>query len=145
LYDQSTFFDMQRSLLISGWLFSSSGEQHGSSSRNRSFPGDFMKAIQKVIALSTVAVVLSSGGSLFAQDHHDDHHDNHQYVRHEEWKKGARMNHDDWNRGERVDYRHYHLSAPPRGYEWRQVDGNYVLAAVATGLIASVVVASAAH
>jgi Ni/Co efflux regulator RcnB len=89
--------------------------------------------------------VLSSGGSLFAQDHHDDHHDNHQYVRHEEWKKGARMNHDDWNRGERVDYRHYHLSAPPRGYEWRQVDGNYVLAAVATGLIASVVVASAAH
>jgi Ni/Co efflux regulator RcnB len=55
------------------------------------------------------------------------------------------MNHDDWNRGERVDYRHYHLNAPPRGYEWREVDGNYVLAAVATGLIASVVVASATH
>jgi Ni/Co efflux regulator RcnB len=106
-----------------------------------------MKSIQKVVALSTVAIVLSSSGSLFAQDHHDDrdHHDNHHYVHHQEWRKGARMNHDDWNRGERVDYRHYHLNAPPRGYEWREVDGNYVLAAVATGLIASVVVASAAH
>ena len=43
------------------------------------------------------------------------------------------MNHDDWNRGERVDYRTYHLSAPRSGYEWREVDGNYVMAAVATG------------
>ena len=29
--------------------------------------------------------------------------------------------------------------------EWREVDGNYVMAAVATGIIASVVAASAAH
>ena len=42
------------------------------------------------------------------------------------------------------DYRHYRLSEPPRGYEWREVDGNYVLAAVATGVIASVVIAAAA-
>jgi Ni/Co efflux regulator RcnB len=55
------------------------------------------------------------------------------------------MNHDDWNRGERVDYRQYHLRTPPRGYEWRQVDGNYVLAAVATGVIFSVLAASAGH
>jgi Ni/Co efflux regulator RcnB len=27
-----------------------------------------------------------------------------------------------------VDYHQHHLKAPPRGYEWRQVDGNYVLA-----------------
>ena len=105
-----------------------------------------MKQISNVFAVSALAVSLTSGIA-FAQDHHDDrdHHDNHHYVHHNEWRKGAHMNHDDWNRGERVDYRHYHLSAPPRGYEWRQVDGNYVLAAVATGLIASVVVASAAH
>ena len=37
------------------------------------------------------------------------------------------------------------LSEPPRGYEWRQVDGNYVLAAAATGVIASALVASAVH
>ena len=44
-----------------------------------------------------------------------------------------------------IDYRHYHLQAPPHGYEWREVDGNYVLAAVATGVIASAVVASTVH
>lgn len=107
-----------------------------------------MNKIRKALALSIVAATLS-GGAAFAQDHHDDrhddHHDNHAYVQHKEWRKGARMNHDDWNRGERVDYRQYHLSAPRPGYEWRQVDGNYVMAAVATGVIASVIVASAAH
>ena len=55
------------------------------------------------------------------------------------------MNHDDWARAQQIDYRQYHLSAPPHGYEWRSVDGNYVLAAVATGVIASVVVASTVH
>jgi len=49
-------------------------------------------------------------------------------------------------RGEHINYREHHLRAPPRGYEWRMVDGNYVLAAVATGVIASVVAAEvAAH
>jgi Ni/Co efflux regulator RcnB len=75
-----------------------------------------------------------------------DDHDNHQYVRHDEWKKGAKIQDEDWKRGEQVDYKQQHLRAPPHGYEWRMVDGNYVLAAVATGVIASVVAASiAAH
>jgi Ni/Co efflux regulator RcnB len=112
-----------------------------------------MNPIRKAFAFATLAAVLLSGGISFAQDHHDDphddhhdnnHHDNHAYVRHDEWRKGYRMHQEDWNRGERVDYRQYHLHAPPRGYEWRQVDGNYVLAAVATGVIASVIAASAA-
>jgi Ni/Co efflux regulator RcnB len=71
-----------------------------------------------------------------------DEHDNRQYVHHDEWKKGAKIKDEDWNRGEHIDYKERHLRAPPRGYEWRQVDGNYVLAAVATGVIASVVAAS---
>lgn len=75
-----------------------------------------------------------------------DEHDSHQYVHHEEWKKGAKIRDEDWKRGEHVDYKERHLRAPPHGYEWREVDGNYVLAAVATGVIASVVAASiAAH
>src|SRR5580658_4542427 len=75
-----------------------------------------------------------------------DEHDNHQYVHHEEWKKGAKMRDEDWKRGEHIDYREHHLRAPPHGYEWRAVDGNYVLAAVTTGVIASVVAAEvAAH
>lgn len=72
-------------------------------------------------------------------------HDNSHYVRHSEWHKGARIAPNDWNRGDHIsNWSHYHLSRPPRGYEWRRVDGNYVLAAVATGVIASVVVAAAA-
>jgi Ni/Co efflux regulator RcnB len=75
-----------------------------------------------------------------------DDHDNHQYVRHDEWKKGAKIKDEDWNRGEHIDYHQQHLRAPPHGYEWRLVDGNYVLAAVATGVISSVIAASvAAH
>jgi Ni/Co efflux regulator RcnB len=86
-------------------------------------------------------------GAVFAQDNHDqrpdDHaaasHDNHQYVQHREWKKGAQMKQEDWSRGEAVDYRTNHLKTPPRGYEWRQVDGNYVMAAITTGSIRLVV------
>ena len=41
-----------------------------------------------------------------------------------------------------INYRDHHLRRPPRGYEWRQVDGNYVLAAITTGLIASILLAN---
>lgn len=40
------------------------------------------------------------------------------------------------------DYGRYGLRAPPRGYRWQRVDDSYVLAAVATGLIASVIIAN---
>jgi Ni/Co efflux regulator RcnB len=105
----------------------------------------------KFAALSTLSVLLSTGAAL-AQDNHDqrnnDHHDtaatshdNHQYVQHKEWKRGAQMKHEDWDRGEAVDYRTNHLQAPPRGYAWRQVDGNYVMAHASTGSIRLVVTA----
>jgi Ni/Co efflux regulator RcnB len=103
-----------------------------------------MRRINKALALSALAAILSTG-TVFAQDQHDRDHDHQQYVRHDEWKKGAHIRNEDWNRGEHIDYRHYHLRKPPHGYEWREVDGNYVLAAVATGVIASVVVASTVH
>jgi Ni/Co efflux regulator RcnB len=107
-----------------------------------------MTGIHRAFALLTLGATLA-GGVAFAQDNHGhddrDNHDHHQYVRHDEWKKGSRVRQEDWSRGERVDYRHYHLQRPPNGYEWREVDGNYVLAAAATGVIASVIAASAAH
>jgi len=34
------------------------------------------------------------------------------------------------------DWRGHHLSPPPRGYQWVQVGNDYVLAAIATGIIA---------
>ena len=103
-----------------------------------------MNRLDKFAALAVVSAMLCSGMA-FAQDHNDDHHDNHAYVQHKEWKKGYHMNQDDWARGEQVDWHAHHLRTPPRGYEWREVDGNYVLAAVATGIIASVLVESVAH
>jgi Ni/Co efflux regulator RcnB len=82
-----------------------------------------MKNLHTVLSLAILSTGLM-GGIALAQDHHD----NHAYVEHKEWKKGAPIRREDWNRGDKVDYHHDHLSAPPRGYEWRSVDGNYVLA-----------------
>jgi Ni/Co efflux regulator RcnB len=101
-----------------------------------------MRRIYRILAVTTLSASLI-GPISFAQDHPDDHHD--AYVRHDEWKKGYHMKPEDWKRAQPIDYRRYHLSAPPHGYEWRSVDGNYVLAAVATGVIASAVVASTVH
>jgi Ni/Co efflux regulator RcnB len=117
-----------------------------------------LKSTLKLFAIAVLCTGVAVPASFaaapiaFAQDHdhHDDHpadnHDNHGgYVRHDEYKKGYRMPQADWARGQRIDYRTYHLNAPPRGYEWRSVDGNYVLGAVATGVIASAIVASTIH
>jgi Ni/Co efflux regulator RcnB len=64
-------------------------------------------------------------------------------------ERGAGPNHD-FRRGGRlpVAYRHHqyvvdnwrahHLSAPPRGYHWVQTGSDYVLVAIATGIIAQV-------
>jgi Ni/Co efflux regulator RcnB len=93
-----------------------------------------MKTLHTVLALAILSTSLMGGVALAQdRDHHDnaqdrDHHDNHAYVAHKEWKRGAAIRHEDWDRGDKVDYRQYHLSAPPRGYEWRMVDGYYVLA-----------------
>jgi Ni/Co efflux regulator RcnB len=97
--------------------------------------------VRNIISALTISTVLSSGAA-FAQDRNNDHHDNHSYVEHHEWRKGAKINHDDWNRGEQVDWRAHHLQTPRSGYEWREVDGNFVLAAVATGLIATTIIDS---
>ena len=82
-----------------------------------------MKNLRTVLTLAILSTGLM-GGVTLAQEHHDDH----TYVEHKEWKKGAPIRHEDWDRGGKVDYHQEHLSAPPRGYEWRSVDGHYVLA-----------------
>jgi Ni/Co efflux regulator RcnB len=67
-------------------------------------------------------------------DHRGDH-----WGDHGDWRRGGRIDRDDWRRGDVVDYRMHHLRRPPRGYEWREIDGRYVLAAVATGVIADII------
>jgi hypothetical protein len=56
-----------------------------------------------------------------------------------QWQRGERMGPTDWSSAQPVDYRSHHLRHPPRGYEWRESNGQYVLAAVATGVIASII------
>ncbi len=96
-----------------------------------------MKKLSRILAVSSLALTLS-GGVAFAQDQHPQEHQ--RYVRHNEWKKGAHIRDEDWRRGEQVDWHAHHLRQPPRGYEWREIDGNYVLANP-SGVIFSVVVA----
>ena len=64
--------------------------------------------------------------------------------------RGVGPNHE-YYRGDRlpIEYRHrhyvvddwrgHHLSAPPRGYHWVQAGSDYVLVAIATGIILQIV------
>lgn len=62
-----------------------------------------------------------------------------------DWRRGDRLSAYDRTHYVRVsDYRRHRLSAPPRGYEWRRSHtGEYILAAVATGIILSVILNAA--
>lgn len=54
--------------------------------------------------------------------------------------RGERLSGEYRNRQYVVDHwRDHHLSAPPRGYHWVQVGADYALVAVATGIIAQVI------
>jgi Ni/Co efflux regulator RcnB len=66
----------------------------------------------------------------------DGRHDNgHHYG----WARGQRLPQQYWGGSYVVtDWRARHLRQPARGYRWVRVDNNYVLAAIATGLIADV-------
>jgi Ni/Co efflux regulator RcnB len=61
-------------------------------------------------------------------------------YQHREWRHGDRLPASYRSRSYAVDHRRYGLQAPPRGYQYTRVDNNAVLTAVATGVIASVVV-----
>ena len=99
--------------------------------------------MKSALAASVLLAMAVMANAQVRADEHDSR-DSHQYVHHDDWKKGAKMRDEDWKRGAHIDYKERHLQEPPRGYEWREVDGNYVLAAVATGVIATVVAESIA-
>jgi Ni/Co efflux regulator RcnB len=92
-----------------------------------------------VLAIAASALVASAAGAAFAQpgDHSGWGQD--QGASHQ-WRGGERMGHNDWNGSQVVDYRQHHLRRPSRGYEWRESNGQFVLGAIATGLIASAIV-----
>jgi Ni/Co efflux regulator RcnB len=86
--------------------------------------------------LASASVAVAQPGphqrTSWGQDQGGDHH----------WRQGEQMGRNDWATAQPVDYRAHHLRHPPRGYAWRQSNGQYVLAAVATGVIASMVLSS---
>jgi Ni/Co efflux regulator RcnB len=60
---------------------------------------------------------------------------------HSEWRRGGRVPSEYRGRSYVVDdWRGHHLQQPQRGYQWVGVGGDYVLAAIATGLIAQIIV-----
>jgi Ni/Co efflux regulator RcnB len=96
--------------------------------------------------LVAMALLAAGTGAASAQQGSEPSHDNGRPQQHDErrpvaheYKRGERIDHDHWDHAAPVDYRAHHLSPPRRGYEWREVDGRYVLAAVATGLIANII------
>jgi Ni/Co efflux regulator RcnB len=116
--------------------------------------------------ICAIAAASLCAGMAFAQDRHDDRndyrnvrpavrHDVRQDVRRDVRHDGPGAGPDHgFYRGGRLpdnyrgrqyvvdDWRGHHLNAPPRGYHWVQTGGDYVLAAIATGVIASVILNS---
>jgi Ni/Co efflux regulator RcnB len=57
-----------------------------------------------------------------------------------QWRRGGHLPPEYRNRQYVVsDWRGHHLNAPPRGYQWVQVGGDYVLVAVGSGIIAQLI------
>ena len=117
--------------------------------------------MKRLLTASVALLMLGAAGAASAQDYRHDGRDGRDRGPGYEQGRGDQARHDDrrderrrWNRGERLDprwrdnsyyvsdWRARHLRAPPRGYRWQRVNDQYVLAAVATGLIASVIIAN---
>ncbi len=117
----------------------------------------------KRILTAALALTLLTGGAALAQPYGEarghDRHDVQRYDRQDAQRYDRDARRDDrqdrremrrWVRGQRlpasyrtrshyVDYRRHNLRAPPRGYQWVQVDNNYALIALTTGLISQII------
>jgi Ni/Co efflux regulator RcnB len=117
--------------------------------------------ISKTVISAIVAVSMATGGFAYAQGNRDrddrgrnehdqrgqqDHRQNQSQANDRRGERGAGPNHAFYKGGRLPaeyhnrhyvvdDWRGHHLSAPPRGYHWVQTGGDYVLVAIATGII----------
>jgi len=108
----------------------------------------------KTLAGLLVAAAVAVPALSMAQDRDDrqpaQRHDDRRAApapAHDQHARGAGPDHS-WHKGDRIpdsyrdkryevsDWRARNLRQPPSGYHWVQVNGDYVLAAVATGVIA---------
>ncbi|WP_052101493.1 RcnB family protein [Novilysobacter arseniciresistens] len=105
--------------------------------------------MKRLLLAASLALLAVSPAALAGKGHgHGNGHGNgngHDNGKHKGWKKHG------FNRGEHIpvvylerryyieDYRAHRLAPPPRGHRWvRTDDGKYVLIAVATGIIADI-------
>jgi Ni/Co efflux regulator RcnB len=119
------------------------------------------------MAVGAAVLAMCMAGSAFAQDRHFDRDRDHGPERRGEVyrpmerqdfrpgrqfdRRGFPQPRSEWRSGGRVpveyrsrnyvvnDWRGQHLQAPPRGYQWMGVGGDFVLAAIATGVIAQII------
>jgi Ni/Co efflux regulator RcnB len=56
-----------------------------------------------------------------------------------EFHRGGYITREYRDRAYAVDYREHRLNPPPRGHRWVQVGADYVLIAIATGVIANII------
>lgn len=56
------------------------------------------------------------------------------------WSRGHYLPRSYWHGRSWVDWRAHRLWSPPYGYQWVYVDGDYVLLAIASGLISDIVI-----
>jgi Ni/Co efflux regulator RcnB len=123
--------------------------------------------MKRLLTASLAVLMLAGGaGAASAQDWRRDHNNNGRYdQRDRAYEQGRRdqaraedrrdrREYRRWAKGQRLDrqyrdnryyvndYRRHGLRQPPRGYRWQRVDNQFLLTAVATGLIASVIIAN---
>lgn len=102
--------------------------------------------------LSTATVMASDHGHRERHGHDDDGYSRGKHKGHRKHHREHYYDEHEFHRGERIpvvylerdyyveDYRVYHLAPPPRGHRWvRTDDGKYILIAVATGIIADII------
>ncbi|WEK50902.1 MAG: RcnB family protein [Candidatus Kaistia colombiensis] len=108
----------------------------------------------KKILLATIALSMLATPAAFAQQYRGDRdhdRDNRGHGRYEQQHRQPQMKKQDyrrhWSKGQRVppqyrggrvDYHRHNLKAPPRGYQWVENDGQYLMIGIATGVIAAI-------
>jgi Ni/Co efflux regulator RcnB len=127
-----------------------------------------MKKFTATVCAIAAAALLTSSLS-FADEHgrqdeyqrgqghghgHDNRHDERQFdqrdgrwndrrpdynARGPEFHRGGYISREYRGRAYEVDYREHQLRRPPEGHRWVQVGADYVLIAVTTGIIASII------
>lgn len=105
--------------------------------------------MKRLLLVASIALLLTSAPALADKKHgHGGHGRGHSEAGHPPGKhKGWHKN---YRRGEKievvylapryyVDYHQHHLAPPPPGHRWvRHPDGRYLMVAVATGIIADI-------